>query len=114
MKRLGGFDPQAVDVLAAAAKINGRPSLFVANRGDVRIPFTIAEEMTRRAGPKSFLLLTDSRSHGGAWRDAREPYEAAVKRLFDEVAPPPVEAAATKVPLPAQDDAKSVLERTRK
>jgi pimeloyl-ACP methyl ester carboxylesterase len=97
VKQRGGFDPQEVDVLAAASHLQDRPSLFVANRGDVRIPFTIAEEMSKRAGPKSHLLLTDSRSHGGAWRDAREPYEAAVRSLLDEVSPPTVEAAESKV-----------------
>jgi len=97
----GDFDPQDVDVLAAASKLQSRPSLFVANRGDVRIPFTIAEEMTKRAGPKSHLLITESRSHGGAWRDATEAYEAAVKRLLDEVAPPVDQGLASKVPTEA-------------
>jgi uncharacterized protein len=114
IKQRGGFDPQEVDVLQAAAKINGRPSLFVANRGDARIPFAITEEMTRLAGPKSHMLLTESKSHGGAWRDARESYEAAVRKLLDEVAPPPVDAEASKVPTTAKDARKPVLERTSK
>src|SRR5204863_9628109 len=111
MKERGDFEPSDVDVLAAAAKVGDRPSLFVANRGDVRIPFEIAEEMSRLAGARSRVLLTDSKSHGGAWRDAREPYEAAVKKLLDEVAPPLVEAEASKVGTPAKDAKKSVLER---
>ena len=97
IKQRGGFDPGDVDILAAAAKLQRRPTLFVANRGDARIPFAIAEEMTRLAGPKSRLLLTESKSHGGAWRDAREPYEVAVKKLLDEAAPPPVDAAPIRV-----------------
>ncbi len=113
MKQRGAFDPEAVDVLAAAAKMQGRPSLFVANSGDVRIPHEIAAEMARLAGAKSQMLLTSSKSHGGAWRDAREPYEAAVKKLLDEVAPPVAEAAASKVPTPAAPPAKPVSERTR-
>lgn len=119
IKQRGGFDPEEVDVLAAAAKVNGRPSLFVANRGDARIPFAIAEEMTKLAGPKSHMLLTESKSHGGAWRDAREPYEAAVRKLLDEVAPPLADAAASKSEIPAPADPKKALdqkvpERTRK
>jgi alpha-beta hydrolase superfamily lysophospholipase len=98
IRQRGGFDPREVDVLAAASKLQGRPSLFVANRGDARIPFAIAEAMTKLAGPKSHLLLTESRSHGGAWRDAREPYEAAVRTLLDEVAPPVVDVTTSKVP----------------
>jgi pimeloyl-ACP methyl ester carboxylesterase len=101
IKRRGGFDPEDVDVLGAAAKLNGRPSLFVANRGDARIPFAIALEMTRLAGPKSHMILTESKSHGGAWRDAREAYEAAVKTLLDEVAPPLEGASASKVSMAA-------------
>jgi pimeloyl-ACP methyl ester carboxylesterase len=118
IKKRGGFDPEEVDVLAAAGKINGRPSLFVANRGDVRIPFAITEAMTTLAGPKSHMLITDSRSHGGAWRDAREPYEAAVKKLLDEVAPPleaqPSSNAATKAPAdPKRVPEPKAPERTR-
>ena len=111
IRQRGGFDPKDVDVLAAAAKMRGRPSLFVANRGDARIPFAIAEKMRTLAGSKSQMLLTDSKSHGGAWRDAREPYEAAVKRLLDEAAPVLVPASASKVPTAAKDAAKPVLER---
>ena len=114
IKERGGFDPAEVDVLSAAAKVNGRPSLFVANRGDARIPFAIAEEMTKAAGAKSHMILTESRSHGGAWRDARDIYEPAVRRLLDEVAPPLVEAPASKVEPPAKDAAQPVSERTSK
>ena len=114
MKRLGGFDPAQVDVVAAAARMNGRPSLFVANRGDQRIPFEIAAEMNRLAGPRSHLILTESKSHGGAWRDARGPYEAAVKQLLDEAAPPLVEPSASKVEPSAKGAAKPVSERTSK
>ncbi len=106
-------------MLAAAAKMQGRPSLFVANRGDRRIPHEIAEEMAKLAGPKSHMLLTESKSHGGAWREAREPYEAAVRKLLDEVAPPLADAAASKVENPASAEPRKgpdvkVPERIRK
>ena len=114
IKRRGGFNPEEVDVMGAAAKVNGRPSLFVANRGDARIPFAIAEEMTKLAGPKSRMILTESKSHGGAWRDARDLYEKAVKQLLDEVAPPLADAEASKVETPAKGAAKPVSERTSK
>jgi len=114
IKQRGAFNPSDVDVMAAATKVNGRPSLFVANRGDVRIPFAITEEMTRRAGPKAHMLITESKSHGGAWRDAREAYEAAVKKLLDEVAPPQAEAPASKVETAAPKAPESVRERTSK
>lgn len=113
MKQRGGFDAEAVDILAAAAKMTDRPTLFVANRGDARIPYEIAVEMSRLAGPKSSLLLTESRSHGGAWRDAREPYEAAVKTLLDQAAPPLIAAAASKVEPAATAARNPAPERTR-
>jgi uncharacterized protein len=120
IKQRGGFDPEQVDILAAAAKMTTRPTLFVANRGDARIPFAIAEEMNRRAGPRSRLLLTDSKSHGGAWRDAHDAYEAAVRKLLDEAAPPLADAGASKVTTSAPGTPNavpgpsSVPERTRK
>ncbi|HQZ16739.1 MAG TPA: alpha/beta fold hydrolase [Vicinamibacteria bacterium] len=114
IKERGGFDPAEVDVLSAAAKVNGRPSLFVANRGDARIPYAIAEEMTKLAGPKSHMILTESKSHGGAWRDARDIYEPEVKKLLDEVAPPLAAAPASKVEPKALDAAQPVSERTSK
>ena len=70
--------------------------------------------MYKRAGDRSSLLLTSSKSHGGAWRDARQSYEAAVKRLLDEVAPPLPDAAASKVETTAPAAPDSVPERTRK
>ena len=114
IRQRGGFDPADVDVLAAASKLHGRPTLFVANRGDVRIPFAIAEEMTKLAGPGSHMLLTESKSHGGAWRDAHDSYQAAVKSLMDEVAPPApiVETAMSKVGSPPKVASKNAPERT--
>ncbi len=112
IKQRGAFNPSDVDVTAAAAKMNGRPSLFVANRGDARIPFAITETMNRLAGAKSQMLITESKSHGGAWRDARESYEAAVKKLLDEVAPPQGDAPASKVETAAPKAPESVRERT--
>ena len=114
VKQRGDFDPEDVNVLAAAAKLKDRPTVFVANRGDVRIPFAIAEEMHRLAGSRSRIVLTDSKSHGGAWRDARVPYEAAVKQLLDEVAPPLADGAASKVETPAPKASTPVSERTSK
>ena len=100
MKRRGGFEPSEVDVLAAAAKLEGRPALFVANRGDARVPYQIAENLAKLAGPRAHVLLTESKSHGGAWRDARAAYEEAVVKLLDEAAPPPRDGAASKVLTP--------------
>lgn len=89
----GGFRPADVDIVAAASRFGDRPSLFVANRGDRRIPFEIAETLSRAAGVRSRVLIVESPSHGGAWRDGRAAYEPAVKGLIDETLAPPPRAA---------------------
>jgi uncharacterized protein len=77
-----GIDPDHVDVLAAAARMNGRPVLFVANAGDRRMPPEIATEMQKAAGPRAELLVVPGNSHGGAYREGTAAYEAAVTRLL--------------------------------
>lgn len=80
--RNAGIDPDAVDVTAAAAKLNGRPALFVCNSGDRRMPPEIAAEMRSVAGAGAELLVVPGDSHGGAWRDGTAAYEAAVTRVL--------------------------------
>jgi pimeloyl-ACP methyl ester carboxylesterase len=77
MGRRGGFDPSAVDIQAAAARLAGRPALFVANSEDVRMPKEIAFDLQRAAGPEAEVLIVPGKSHGGAWRDGTVAYEAA-------------------------------------
>jgi pimeloyl-ACP methyl ester carboxylesterase len=75
--RRGGFDPGRVDVRAAAAHLNGRPALFVANSEDRRMPKEIAFDLKAAAGPDAEVLVVPGKSHGGAWRDGTAAYEAA-------------------------------------
>jgi alpha-beta hydrolase superfamily lysophospholipase len=86
MGRRGHFDPARVDVQAAAAKLTGRPALFVANTEDRRMPKEIAFALKAAAGEKAVVLLVPGQSHGGAWRDGTAEYEAAVTRLLEAVA----------------------------
>jgi pimeloyl-ACP methyl ester carboxylesterase len=83
MGRRGGFDPWAVDVRAAAARLGGRPALFVANSEDPRMPKEIAFDLQAAAGPAAEVLVVPGRSHGGAWRDGTAAYEAAVADLLE-------------------------------
>jgi pimeloyl-ACP methyl ester carboxylesterase len=69
MGRRGDFDPGSVDVRAAAARLRGRPVLFVANSEDVRMPKQIAFDLQAAVGPTAEVLVVPGRSHGGAWRD---------------------------------------------
>ncbi len=84
--RRGGFDPDAVDVRAAAGRLAGRPALFVCNSGDRRMPPEIAFELRAAAGERARVLVVPGTSHGGAYRDGTAAYESAVARLLREAA----------------------------
>jgi pimeloyl-ACP methyl ester carboxylesterase len=75
--RRGGFDPAESNVEAAAARLRGRPVLFVANSDDRRMPKEIAFDLKAAAGPEAEVLVVPGKSHGGAWRDGTAAYEAA-------------------------------------
>jgi len=77
MGRRGGFDPGASNVEAAAARLRGRPVLFVANSDDRRMPKEIAFDLKAAAGPEAEVLIVPGKSHGGAWRDGTAAYELA-------------------------------------
>lgn len=93
--RRGGFDPDAVDVKRAAARLNGRPALFVANSGDPRMPPEIAFELKEAAGPRAQVLVVPGVSHGGAYREGTAAYERAVEDVLGAaVAGPPAHVAS--------------------
>ena len=81
--RRGGFDPATVDVQAAAARLAGRPALFVANSEDVRMPKQIAFDLQAAVGRGAEVLVVPGKSHGGAWRDGTAAYEAAATAILD-------------------------------
>jgi pimeloyl-ACP methyl ester carboxylesterase len=82
MGRRGHFDPDLVDVRAAAAKMAGRPCLFVCNSGDRRMPPEIAFELKAAAGERAEVLVVPGTSHGGAYRDGTAAYETAVQHVL--------------------------------
>lgn len=86
MGRRGGFDPDAVDLVAAASRLSGRPTLFVCNSGDRRMPKEIAFELKAAAGDGARVLVVPGDSHGGAWREGTAAYEKAVGDLLEEAA----------------------------
>lgn len=94
--RKGAFDPDSLDVRAAAAHLSGRPVLFVCNTGDRRMPPAIAFELKEAAGAKARVLVVPGTSHGGAWREGTAAYEHAVAEVLGEaVGAGPVRVAAT-------------------
>jgi uncharacterized protein len=88
MGQRGGFDPATVDVRAAAARLAGRPALFVANSEDRRMPKEIAFDLQAAAGPGAEVLIVPGKSHGGAWRDGTAAYEAAAAALLARAGAP--------------------------
>jgi alpha-beta hydrolase superfamily lysophospholipase len=90
----GGFDPGRDDVRAAAARLAGRPALFVANSDDRRMPKEIAFDLQAAAGPGAEVLIVPGKSHGGAWRDGTAAYEAAAAAVLEAAGRDPVALAA--------------------
>jgi pimeloyl-ACP methyl ester carboxylesterase len=86
MGRRADFDPDAVDLVAAASRLGGRPALFVCNSGDRRMPAEIAFELKAAAGENARVLVVPGNSHGGAWREGTAAYEKAVGDLLEEAA----------------------------
>lgn len=86
MGRRGDFNPDAVDLVAAASRLSGRPVLFVCNSGDRRMPPEIAFELKAVAGDAARVLVVPGNSHGGAWREGTAAYEKAVGDLLEEAA----------------------------
>jgi pimeloyl-ACP methyl ester carboxylesterase len=93
--RRGGFDPDAVDVVAAAHRLAGRPCLFVCNSGDRRMPPEIAHELQAAAGNSARLLVVPGNSHGGAYREGTAAYETAVGEVLSAALAAPSRAAAS-------------------
>jgi pimeloyl-ACP methyl ester carboxylesterase len=83
MGRRGGFDTEAADILAAAARLDDRPALFVANSDDRRMPRQIAFDLAEAVGPSAEVLIVPGESHGGAWRDGGAAYETAAAALLE-------------------------------
>ncbi len=86
MGRRAAFDPDDLDIVKAAAKLDGRAALFVAGTGDERMPPDVAQDLKAAAGPRAELLVVPSDGHGHAYRDGTEAYEKAVSKLLEEVA----------------------------
>ncbi len=83
--RRGGFDPDLVDVRAAARRLAPRPSLWICNSGDRRMPPEVAHALHAVAGARAALLTVEGQSHGGAYRDGTARYQAAVIELLRQV-----------------------------
>jgi uncharacterized protein len=94
MGRRADFDPDSVDIVAAARHLEGRPVLFVCNTGDRRMPPDIAYDLKAAAGAGARVLEVPSNSHGEAFRDGTAAYEAAVTDVLKDASAAPPRAVA--------------------
>jgi uncharacterized protein len=94
--RRGGFDTGQADVQKAAARLNGRPALFVANSDDRRMPKEIAFDLKAAAGEHATVLIVPGKSHGGAWRDGTAAYEVAAAAVLSAAAGGPAPTVASR------------------
>jgi pimeloyl-ACP methyl ester carboxylesterase len=92
--RRGGYDPDKVDVQAAATHLAGRPALFVCNSEDPRIPPDNAYDLKAAAGEQARVLVVPGKTHGGAYRNGTAAYETAVAQVLEAAAGGPGRQAA--------------------
>ena len=75
----GHFKPADFNVVKAVERIGERPVLFVAVKGDRRMPPAIAETLYAHArSPRKKIIILPGHRHGEGFNQAREPYEKDV------------------------------------
>lgn len=84
----GGFRPSQFDLRKAVRRINPRPVLFIAVKGDKRMPPYIARELhAQSSSPGSALLVVPGHRHGEGFNSGRAAYEAAVRKFLQNLRP---------------------------
>jgi alpha-beta hydrolase superfamily lysophospholipase len=84
----GGFRAADFDLERAVERIGNRPLLFIGVTGDRRMPPSIAEALYARAtSPDKRLVILPGNRHGEGFKQAREPYQEAVKDFLASVEP---------------------------
>jgi dipeptidyl aminopeptidase/acylaminoacyl peptidase len=80
-----GRDPYALDAVAAARRLAGRPTLFIHAAGDPRFSTAQAEALWRAAGsrPGGLWVLPRSVGHNEGWLKDRAEYERRVLGFFE-------------------------------
>ena len=84
----GHFWPSDFNLLKAAQKIGQRPILFVAVQDDRRMPPAYAKALYAASpSPEKALVVVPGKRHGEGFSSGRAPYEAAVRKFLNQVAP---------------------------
>jgi len=84
----GGFTPSDFDLRKAVERINPRPILFIAVKGDKRIPATTASELyAYSTSPQKALVVLPGHRHGEGFTSGNAEYEQAVTRFLQNLTP---------------------------
>lgn len=83
---LSGYDPFALDAVAAARRLADRPTLFIHGENDDRLSTGEAEALWRAAGSDSggLWILRGKVGHNEAWLKDRAEYERRVLGFYAE------------------------------
>lgn len=73
-----GYDPEALDVVAAARRLRGRPLMLVSAWKDDRISPDQARDLARAAGARAVLWEIPDAGHNQGWQLHRREYERRV------------------------------------
>ncbi len=82
----GHFHVADFDCVKAVERIGDRPILFVAVRGDRRMPPSVAQKLYSQArSPLAKIIVLPGTRHGEGFNQAREPYEKAVTDFLNSL-----------------------------
>ena len=83
----GGFRPADFDLQKAVERIGDRPILFVAVKGDRRMPSSISQTLfaTAKSSQKRLLVLPGTR-HGEAFKSGEADYKKTVEEFLAQLA----------------------------
>ncbi len=82
----GHFHVADFDCVKAVERIGDRPILFVAVKGDRRMPPSVAQLLDDHArSPLSRIVVVPGQRHGEGFNQAREPYVKAVRDFLESL-----------------------------
>ncbi|MGH9359057.1 MAG: alpha/beta hydrolase [Terriglobia bacterium] len=82
------FNPSDFDLQKAVRRVSPRPILFVAVRGDDRMPPWIAQKLYSDASsPLKQIVILPGHRHGEGFNDARPQYEGIVSHFLSRLTP---------------------------
>jgi dienelactone hydrolase len=78
-----GYDPGALDAVAAAGTLRDRPVFFIHASKDDRLAPRQADALWKAAGGKDPVWLISDAGHNEGWKRHRALYESRVRRFYD-------------------------------